>query len=333
MSRTSNTFKMKKDKEFISDIAYYVAHNPTNFSQYSGPLLNPVQSNLVSNHGSPTIVQDNYYKSLNTVTFNEVSGDSIVGKDRYDIINSCLFFQCILPDFKGMKSDNYFYVSGNYFYVKINNRNQLIFYYEDDEESWPGRPGPTFQPGDILTQYYDGYNIKYSIINRVTKIPVTYSFPLCDDTDLHPEYIWMGFNNDSYLNSTFSVEISGIQARIPVAPQVSINSVIITLTDTTPGEIVIPNLNAVNFNSDANRIITGISNNKILGRSITIFNVDGGGHTLTFNHMDGSAPNGDKLFLNGSNIAINPDGNITFIYTYASNESQVWKMISYVDLA
>ena len=129
---------------------------------------------LLLNSGNPIITE-------NSVILNEVTGDSVVTDliKQYDIINSGLVFECILPEFTIF--DNIIYIGGNYYGAIISNYNQIQFWSNEVlSETF------TYETGDVFRQLYDSSFVIFSL-NGIVKsvIPISNNYPT--------EFIWIGF--------------------------------------------------------------------------------------------------------------------------------------------
>ena len=220
---------------------------------WAGPPLSPFPLSLKSNSGSPTILPDGYYPQKSSVVLNESTGDSVKSAEIFDIVNNCLYFQCILPELSGMNLGNSLYITGFSWYVQLLPKNNLIFWNDDAEHA---SSIFSYNPGDLLYQYYDGYNINFGFVNQNDNTFQSFATPLCLDLDVPPERLYLGFDH-SIEGSTFSVTLENIQARYEGPNFTCYGNFDFTGFS---NNITLPNSHTINLTCDGNSVITGFTN-------------------------------------------------------------------------
>ena len=308
-------------------------------SVWPGPPLSQFPVTLISNNGSPTIIPDGYYLHKSSVTLHEATRDSIKSTESFDVVNNSLYFQCILPNLKHMPAGNSIYICGYNWYAQLLPKNKIIFWNDDGEDE---SEEFMYKPGDLYYQYYDGYNINFGFVNQKDNTFQVHSYPLCLDTDVDPEKLWIGFDHEVD-GSNFEVTIENIQSRYE-GPNMTFYGLGFRGFDITgiTNNITLPNSHTINLISDGNSVITGFTNGHQIGlesqvfqygKEIILFNENSGYASITFNNMDPSSDDGNQIYLGNSQttLILYPPGNVRLVYVPTLlSYLGVWKLLSYV---
>jgi hypothetical protein len=180
-------------------------------------------------------------------------------------------------------------------------------------------------------------------VNQIDNTYKLFTVPLCEDQDVNPEKMYVGFANTAVDGSTFTVMLENIQTRYEGANMTCFLDNF-NITAGITNNITLPNSHIINLISGGNSVVTGFTNGFLVepgpgvypvnqyGKEIILFNENSSNITITFNNMDGSSNDGNRIYIgnNNSNLVLYPLGCVRFVYVPSQlSEFGVWKLVSY----